>query len=216
MTRLKRNIYDIVSWFVYLATLTGVCHATAPSVEAPAADQRPSFVKLNRAGQPMATASDPALPWHCVLDRRTKLIWEVKTRDNRLQDATQTYSWLWPDPQKNGGHSGYPDKGRCSLKRCNTQDYINAINDTRLCGSSEWRLPTREELRTLVDYTVAYPGPTIDQAFFPHTQGQFYWSSNTDANNIDSAWGIGFSFGFDYAYFKSDMGHVRLVSGPVR
>jgi hypothetical protein len=150
-----------------------------------------------------------------VLDRQTKLIWEIKTDDGRLRDARQSYSWFEPDARKNGGSAGYTDKGRCSLNHCNTQAYIDAINKQMLCGIKMWRLPTREELRSLVDYTLRYPGPAVDRRFFPHTQNQFYWSSNADASDKDSAWGIGFSFGYDYSYFKSDLGYVRLVYGPV-
>ncbi|WP_455222907.1 Lcl C-terminal domain-containing protein [Kaarinaea lacus] len=150
------------------------------------------------------------------MDNDTGLLWEVKTHDTGLQDAVQTYSWFVPHPQINGGFAGYENHGQCSLTVCNTQSYVDAINKTRLCGSNRWRLPTREELRSIVDYQVKYPGPTVNQKYFPNTQSQFYWSSVPDANDKDSAWGIGFSFGYDYAYFKSDLGYVRLVSDHVK
>ncbi len=148
----------------------------------------------------------------CIRDNNTGLLWEAKTRDGGLRDASQTYSWYVPHFHLNGGFAGYKNRGKCSLAQCNTQSYIDAINQLRLCGSKRWRLPTREELRSIVDYTVKYPGPTINQHFFPNTRNQFYWSAVPDANDKDSAWGIGFSFGYDYAYFKSDHGYVRLVS----
>jgi hypothetical protein len=214
MPHLKRTIYNIVRWSTYLAAATGafVLSAGPDAAENPAPAANSHYVELNQATPPQ-----PAAPaeGRCVLDRQTKLIWEVKTDDGRLGDARQSYSWFVPDARKNGGFAGYTDKGRCSLDHCNTQNYINAINKQKLCGIHRWRLPTREELRSLVDYTVSYPGPTIDRRFFPHTQNQFYWSSNADASDKDSAWGIGFSFGYDYSYFKSDLGYLRLVYGPV-
>jgi hypothetical protein len=148
------------------------------------------------------------------MDSKTRLLWEVKTRDGGLQDASQTYSWYVADSQRNGGFAGYQNAGKCVLAQCNTQSYIDAINKLQLCGKTSWRLPTREELRSIVDYQIRYPGPTVNQHFFPNAKNQFYWSVVPDANDKDSAWGIGFSFGYDYAYFKSDLGYVRLVSDP--
>jgi hypothetical protein len=150
----------------------------------------------------------------CVFDKKTLLTWETKTNDGGLQDRNQTYSWYEPNGQVNGGYPGYRRQGECKLAFCDTKSYVAEINRQKLCGRSDWRLPQREELRTLVDYGIAYPGPTIDQRAFPNTVSQFYWSSTANANDAETAWGIGFSFGYDYAYFKSDHGYIRLVSGP--
>ena len=173
----------------------------------------PRYTRIDARGHSVA-GIDKHTEWHCVKDNNTALLWEVKTRDGGLRDASQTYSWYVPHAHLNGGFAGYPNQGTCSLNQCNTQAYIDAINQRRLCGSAQWRLPTREELRSIVDYQIKYPGPTINQRYFPNTRTQFYWSAVPDANDKDSAWGIGFSFGYDYAYFKSDHGYVRLVSGP--
>jgi len=176
-------------------------------------DQESRFTQISSSGEPLAVLGGQK-SWSCVLDNETGLLWEVKARDNGLQDATQTYSWFVANPKTNGGFAGYENHGQCSLASCNTQAYTDAINNLLLCGRAHWRLPTREELRSIVDYNIKYPGPAINQQYFPNTQNQFYWSSVPDANDKDSAWGIGFSFGYDYAYFKSNLGYVRLVSGP--
>lgn len=126
---------------------------------------------------------------------------------NRLH----TYSWYSESKSNNGGFNGYKNQGRCPLN-CDTQAYVNALQGRQLCGMNNWRLPQREELRSLVDYQRPFPGPSIIPELFPNTVGQFYWSATPDANTPDSAWGIGFTFGFDYAYFKSDHGHIRLVA----
>ncbi|MDH5326067.1 MAG: DUF1566 domain-containing protein [Gammaproteobacteria bacterium] len=157
---------------------------------------------VNAAGQ--ASPMDQAA---CVFDQQSGLLWELKTQKNRLY----TYSWFSDDPKNNGGFAGYRNRGLCPIQ-CDTNAYIVNINVQSLCGSSQWRLPTREELRSLVDYTQPAPGPAINPIWFPNTASQFYWSSTADANDRDSAWGIGFTFGFDYSYFKSDQGHIRLVS----
>jgi hypothetical protein len=90
---------------------------------------------------------------------------------------------------------------------------MTTVNEIRLCGASNWRLPTREELRTLVDYARTQ-GPVIETRVFPNTMPQFHWSGSEDASDRRSAWGVGFAFGFDYAYPKDSIGHLRLVHGP--
>jgi hypothetical protein len=172
------------------------------------------FIKLDNRGRPLADqgAAYEHSPWACVLDRRTGLLWEVKAR-NGLRSHRHSYSWYEP---RSGGSPGYPDRGRCNGSDCDTQAYAAAVNRLKLCGSDRWRLPHREELRGIVDYRVPAPGPSIDRVYFPNTVSQFYWSATQDANDQDSAWGIGFTFGYDYGYFKSDFGHVRLVSETPR
>jgi len=68
-------------------------------------------------------------------------------------------------------------------------------------------------LRSLVDYTRPYPRPTINAAFFPNTVANFYWSATPDASDARNTWGLGFAYGFDYAYPKENAAHVRLVRG---
>lgn len=181
-------------------------HATSTPSHSP----KHRFVRLNEAGQPFtATANDA--DWPCVLDRHSGLIWEVKTRQAGLHQYERTYSWYQTDPQQNGGDPGKPGHTGCDARPCNTQALIQAVNQAGWCGGHDWRLPQREELRSLVDYRITYPGPMISRQYFPHTIAQFYWSATPHASNPREAWGIGFSFGFDYAYSKSDRVHVRLV-----
>jgi len=39
-----------------------------------------------------------------------------------------------------------------------------------LGGYSDWRLPAKKELMTIVNYGIPYPGPTIDTTYFPNTK----------------------------------------------
>ncbi|WP_226665122.1 DUF1566 domain-containing protein [Microbulbifer aggregans] len=111
-------------------------------------------------------------PWSCVLDRRHGLLWEVKTDAEFLHDGDWTYSWF-------DGQHGVENAGDCFFEpqRCDTQDLIRRVNEAGLCGRNDWRLPTPNELMTLVDSRVP-PGYTqIDKNFFPHTRSGDYWSS---------------------------------------
>ena len=174
------------------------------------------FVPLDHAGQPISAVERKQLQeWPCILDQHTGLIWEGKTRTPGLHYRNNTYTWFDTDPSRNGGLAGEPTGQECQKANqqtaCDTQSFIDAVNTERLCNANDWRLPHREELRSLVDYRIPYPGPTIDTRAFPNAVAQFYWSADANASEPREAWGIGFAFGFDYAYFKSDRVHVRLV-----
>jgi len=171
-------------------------------------------IKLDPFGKPLQDQGRPysISPWSCVLDSQTGLIWEVKSANSGLQAAHHTYSWL--ENNDSQGTHGAQQSVLCTHSICNTRDYINAINEQKLCGINSWRLPNRWELASLIDYHRSEGKTSIDTAWFPNTVHEFYWSSTTDIQDPGSAWGIGFRFGFDYAYPKADPGRVRLVSGP--
>jgi hypothetical protein len=59
---------------------------------------------------------------------------------------------------------------------CNTQAFVNRVNTAGLCGASDWRLPNREELRSIVkmDYMPKGDGIRhVDTDYFPNTQASY-------------------------------------------
>jgi hypothetical protein len=63
---------------------------------------------------------------------------------------------------------------------------LESCNGLALAGHSDWRLPNRNELQSIVEYG-AY-GPAIDQAVFPNVGSEFYWTSTTYRDDPDRAW----------------------------
>ena len=79
-----------------------------------------------------------------------------------------------------------------------------------LGGHSDWRLPDRNELQTLVDYS-RY-NPAIDPLLASNTVSSPYWSSTTYANDTNNAWRVYFSSGYVHYYGnKSNSYYVRAV-----
>ena len=112
-------------------------------------------------------------PWACVADTRTGLLWEVKTDSETIHDGYWTYSWF-----KEG--IGAANKGDCyfEAERCDVTDLLRRVNESRLCGKTNWRLPSAVELQTLL-YHQGRPGdPLINKGFFPHTKRGDYWSAD--------------------------------------
>jgi Protein of unknown function (DUF1566) len=75
-----------------------------------------------------------------------------------------------------------------------------------------WRLPTRRELMTLVDYDVTAPAPTIDAELFPGTSLQPYLTSSAYAADESQVWTVSFANGYTAGRATSAIGWVRCVS----
>lgn len=82
-----------------------------------------------------------------------------------------------------------------------------------LGGVSDWRLPTRIELLTIVDY--ARKEPSIDPVAFPDTPSANFWTATPMSNQFQSpnAYRVTFDFGHAWPFTKTDPAHVRCVRG---
>lgn len=156
-------------------------------------------------------------PWQCVRDRKTGLIWEVKTAGPGLRSAVSTYTWYAPDNEIDGNfdHRGTPNGGQCSGSACDTAAYVAAVNAEGLCGFHDWRMPTKDEFATISDRRPPLKRPTIDSAYFPETQVAEYWTANDYAFKYDAAWAWHFEFSHDRVDWKKTPKYVRLVRGSL-
>ncbi|MCA0328252.1 MAG: DUF1566 domain-containing protein [Proteobacteria bacterium] len=182
------------------------------------------FSPLNATGQASATSGAA-----CARDNVTGLTWEVRNTTNPqdLRYYRHVYSWYSSDDLTNGGNPGSNaaplewDTGTVldgtaacaglpAGTACTTQNYVAAVNAAMLCGASDWRLPSREELATIAHLGVYETDVTqarqarIFQELFPDVSivgtGRFgprarTWTASTRADLPENAWTIDFATG---------------------
>lgn len=166
------------------------------------------YTKLDSAGKSLPAS---ATAWACVRDNVTGLVWENKTDDGGLRDADNTYTWYNPNANTNGGDPGTQNGGSCTGSACDTYAYAKAINAKALCGFTDWRLPSRGELHSLVDYGTDHPA--IVSNYFANTPSDAFWSASP-AGCITCAWFVDFNnYGYEVYSFKGNGLAVRLVRG---
>jgi len=169
------------------------------------------MTRLNQDGSANDGSDYAKRPWACVMDNQSGLIWEVKKTEPGLQNINNTYSWYDPDQNSNGGFAGKAAAGVCTGSDCDTASYIKAVNAQKLCGFTDWYLPSRFELNTIVDTSVPLPGPTLSKTFFPESLPGKYWTDTTFRTRRAGAWVWRFDQGSDYVVEKSEALNVRLA-----
>ena len=163
-------------------------------------------------------------PWACARDNKSGLTWEVKTAAPGLHASSHTYTWYSSNEKKisvlegkQDGGMGIQNGGICTGSSCDTEAFVAAVNAERLCGYSDWRLPSKDELGTIVDATVRIPGPTVPKELASMQNAKSgYWTSTNFRMLNSSAWVWRFDHGADFIAEKSEPRYVTLVRGTAK
>ena len=137
-----------------------------------------SLTRLNSDGSEYSGSGDYGTdPWSCVLDNVTGLIWEVKTNDNTLRDRDEGFTWY---------NSSTADGTPSDQDTGDFVDYVNGNAEVNsgngLCGQTNWRLPTVQELVGISDFSTYEP--VVDTSYFPNSRtGAYEWSWTADLNS---------------------------------
>lgn len=163
-----------------------------------------SFTKFGAAGEQLAAA---ATAWSCVRDDVTGLMWENKAADGGPRDFDKTYT----------NFSTAYDPNQALGTSTDASGYVLAVNIAGLCGAHDWRLPTAQELLSLVDYGAVQKQPQIDVTYFSRTGLDSYWSATTYVHSIafrgDKAWLVQMELGVLVKLTRQTAQKVRLVRG---
>jgi hypothetical protein len=145
----------------------------------------------------------------CVKDNITGLLWEGKPTTGFRADRGYTYY--------GDGRSG------------DISEYVAQVNAAALCGKTDWRIPSVNELHGLLDYGVdaaatKYTGsPMIDAKWFPNTIVGEYWTSSPATSIVahpampaGKTWVVSFWNGIaGTASADYSSNRARLVSGGI-
>jgi hypothetical protein len=110
---------------------------------------------------------------NCVTDNLTGLMW---SRDGSLAGTRNWQGALdWVDSLNSGGG---------------------------LCGYTDWRLPNRRELKSLVNRQQPNSAGWLNTQGFSAVQGNYYWSSSSYVPDTLSAWVVHMYDGYVYNAYK--------------
>jgi len=118
-----------------------------------------------------------------ITDNRTGLMW---VKDGNSAGCNNGSYLIWAD----------------ALTFCENLSYV---------GYTDWRLPNRNELQSIVDY--GKKNPSINTTYFPNTKSNFYWTSTTYAGNTSYTWVVIFSYGSVASDYKTVNYYVCPVRG---
>ena len=137
-----------------------------------------------------------------VLDKETGLVW--------ARDA----NWIATN-RPDIDSDGTAGDGRVTWEHANSYCRSYVIIGNR----KGWRLPSIDELASLVDPSESYPAlPSGYSSFFNNVQSSRYWSSTTYESGTDDAWDVRVNNGNVDGNVKSDFYYVWPVrggSGPI-
>ncbi|MCX8517939.1 MAG: DUF1566 domain-containing protein, partial [Rhodoferax sp.] len=146
----------------------------------------------------------------CVKENSTGLVWEGKN-PNGSSSRANTYFTNYDSTssvQKPGTPTYVNPTQEDIDSATNVIGYRKFVNDISLCGYSDWRLPTKEELRGILESSGS---PRIDTTWFPNTQVGLYWTSSPDLGDSKNAWSVSFGNGSDYNFVRDLQSYLRLV-----
>lgn len=91
---------------------------------------------------------------------------------------------------------------QASSERMPWLEAVRYCNQLELADSRGWRLPFRDELKTLVDTVGA--GEFLDKKAFPEIDAEVYWSLSREEQQPDQVWGVSFADGKEYMFDRND------------
>lgn len=175
--------------------------------------------QLNTLQDGMKTLSSPSLSHvlnantgayyaleECVQEARTSLVWEGKA-----QTGWRAGHRLYTQPNLN-----WDNPFGMAMSEGSIDHYLVKVNQQKLCGFDDWRLPSAEELQGLLNYGVAVPAPMGSSQYFLNTPTEArYWTGTPYADSALLHWYVDFSSGMVSIASREEGLSLRLVRGPV-
>ncbi|MEL6545748.1 MAG: DUF1566 domain-containing protein [Myxococcota bacterium] len=138
-------------------------------------------------------STDSAAAILCVRGGRSPLEQRFSAGDVLVSDARTGLDW----------------ERVVSMEARSWGDSLAYCSGLALESASDWRVPSRAELMTLLN--VRRRTGLIDEDVFPDTPAAAFWTSTSNAQSPERAWGVDFGSGGSDSLVKSDTLPVRCV-----
>jgi hypothetical protein len=163
-----------------------------------------------------------AANWRPLPDSGQEKCYDISGKEIVCPPAGQ--SLHGQDGQYHGTASAYHDNGNQTVTDQNSglvwmksddgtargwQDAVAYCQGLDFAGQTDWRLPTKFELNSIVDYGRSFPA--IDPLF--QCKSSFYWSDLAYGDDPAYAWGAFFNDGGDHWLDKVNKYYARCVRG---
>lgn len=182
----------------------------------------PRFKKLDAAGDVLAAdlqvLTRDESDWSCVTDTSSDLTWQVLQANG---DFAFDSTYYWGDRTLN--HRDYMPASCALDKSCNTDNLVEIANEQKLCGKTDWRMPTRNEWKTVLTTEMLNNEKRqspIDRFFFPYLDANYdeaYWTNHFTVylnghDGLDGDWqGSNKTVGDALVmWMGSDFAHVKM------
>jgi len=140
------------------------------------------YIKLDNRGEPLPRQdlSYKQMPFACVADALSGLVWETKVQhkdgESSLHDDKSLFAY--DDIPSNNAFNGScydPQSGTLASDRshCNLKRQVSQVNQSKLCGLSNWRAPSQQEFYGIMTLTGENP-VALDTRYFPLYSGLQY------------------------------------------
>lgn len=135
-----------------------------------------------------------------ITDNLTDLIW--------LQDGN-----IMPTRDAGWDTDGTVDDGVVTWQHA--LDYVAKLNSESYLGATDWRLPNRNEIRSLANYGTVNNASELAVSGF-NNYARSYWTSTTNIGLPENAWSFNMVSGYVFVNLKSDFIDSLLHVLPVR
>ena len=138
-------------------------------IKQPKQDLKPSLDKINQSLATLISLVDELKKISqrdyrfSKLDAKGEILPEEATKWAAIQDNETGFIWEYKE-------------GQDKYKQDKISEYVNAKNQQELAGSKNWRVPSVEELQSLIK-------AGNDKRYFPNSQKGLYYSSTSNKND---------------------------------